>query len=152
MKRKRFIKKKDNLILSLVNLTFFTNWTLFLLHTLIVLYKFYFIFLMWRNVQFKGPICFKLVHGILDPGSSSKVALSFNPLSIANVLFCRFLKKKSDPVYDQTQGSGALFFFTLRITLMTDVTKLGTLPAWLGTSASMAWHMDLDMDSHMACL
>ncbi len=35
---------------------------------------------------------------------------------------------------------------------MTDVTKLGTLPAWLGTSASMAWHMDLDMDSHMACL
>jgi hypothetical protein len=48
------------------------------------------------------------------------------------------LKKKSDPVYDQTQASGALFFFTLRITLMTDVTKLGTLPAWLGTSASMA--------------
>ncbi len=23
---------------------------------------------MWRRVQFKGPICFKLVPGILDPG------------------------------------------------------------------------------------
>ncbi len=34
--------------------------------------------------------------------------LSFTPPINANVLFCRFLKKIS-PVYDQTQGSRAVF-------------------------------------------
>jgi hypothetical protein len=36
----------------------------------------------------------------------------FHPLLNANVLFCRF-KKKSHPVYDQTQGSGAVFSYFL---------------------------------------
>ncbi len=39
------------------------------------------------------------------------------PLNVVNVLFCRFFFE-SHPVYIQTQGSGAVFFLTLRITLI----------------------------------
>jgi len=38
-------------------------------------------------------------------------------LNVVNVLFCRFFFE-SHPVYIQTQGSGAVFFLTLRITLI----------------------------------
>jgi hypothetical protein len=36
-----------------------------------------------------------------------------SPLNANCVLFCRF-KKKSHPAYDQTQGSGAVFFLLFR--------------------------------------
>jgi len=39
--------------------------------------------------------------------------LSFIPTLNANVLFCRFFFK-CHPVYDQTQGSGAVFFLLYR--------------------------------------
>jgi hypothetical protein len=39
--------------------------------------------------------------------------LSFHPLLNANVFFCRFFKNLT-PVYDQTQGSGAVFFLFYR--------------------------------------
>jgi len=42
----------------------------------------------------------------------------FHPLLNANVLFCRFFCKSLTRVYDQTQGSGAVFFLTLWITLL----------------------------------
>jgi hypothetical protein len=71
-------KTKDNLIFSLVNLTFLLIGPYAFTHSLYLLKKY---FLMWRRVQFKGPICFKLVPGILDPGPLSKVTLNINQIA-----------------------------------------------------------------------
>jgi hypothetical protein len=66
-----------------------------LLDTLNVLHKF---FLMWKNVQFKGSICFKLVFKILDLGPFLNMVLNLQAticVQLGFLVFCNqivFLK------------------------------------------------------------
>jgi len=54
----------------------------------------------------------------------------------ANVLFCRLFKKKSHPVYDQTQGSGAVF---TGIKFVQGWYYLKSLPSWYWYMSGIAW-------------
>ncbi len=74
---------------------------------------------MWRKVQFIGPICFKLVTGILDPAPSSKVALSFSPLSMLMYFFAGL--KKIWPCVWPNSGFWCSLSLTLQITLISSV-------------------------------